>query len=342
MTKKALAVVLAAALLCSCGNNAGSESTDAVETATEDKATPEVASAGNAQAQASITPTITPEPVSSYEETWAYKIVQNGYYNAAATWDEDGNITAQPVYEPGNEIYFNDADEYYNNFVSGANCFGGAELVLDDEEAHSGDNSVKVTSRIQESNGFTGFGLLIDGHNHLDLTQLQGRKVKLGLWVYYKDDFNMGAVDDTLTFAIYSSLNPTADAASETGIPAPEYIPYKEITDEDRANLSEEEIWAIEEENDSIESANWWTENYYDRKVAELERAHELGFYKIAESNVEINTWRYIEVETVINMPEGTDQLPMLAVTTLGEINDPYITFYNPFYVDDITLTLVE
>lgn len=331
MKKKSIALALALSMslsaFCSCGGSKDKADESADNKATSDVASSDVASADVATSENSGKPipdgtTPSPTPTPSYEETWKYQIVQKGYYNAAATWDEEGNLLAGPTYEPGSQVYYNDCDEYYDNFVSDVNIFGDADLTLDDAYAHSCDNSVKITGRTQENRGLSGFALRFCEENVLDLSKLKGKQVTLGLWVYYADDI-LNSVDPEMTFAVWSNLDPDNERKNEILTEEPEYI---EITD----NMSDEE-------KSEAESTNYHLRSWYDRRNREEELAHDRAFTKLTEVTVPYKTWKYIEVTTTVNTD---DPYAMLAVSTLGETNSENVSFYNPFYVDDIILTI--
>ncbi len=329
------------ALLCGCGRKAGEKATagDAesinLASGSESAATKESADEKNTPVPTKaedVTPEATPteavpteEP--TYENSWTYQIVPSGYYNACAKWDENGNLLEGPEYKAGAQVYYNDCDEYYDNFVSKDNVFSKAILSLDDTVAHSSDNSVKITGRVQESGGFSGFAFKLNDANVLDINQLQGKEVTLGFWVYYDDDFSTG-VSDTLTFAVWSNLNAEEDKANEKKTAEPVYL---EKTEE----MTKEEAQAVDLENQK-------TKKMYEKTCYEELVANKAGFYKLKEMTVEKKTWRYFEVTTKIDIGKMNTKLvtPMFAFATLGEPNFTNLTFYNPFYIDDIILTL--
>ena len=182
---KILFVATGLLLFGGCGKKAGEKATageaERMQQASEDTASKPESSSSSADITVTdvptkaltATPTAVPSatPVPGYEEGWVYKIVQSGYYNACAKWDADGNLLEEPEYTAGKQIYYNDCDEYYDNFVAGDNVFGQAIISLDDGTAHSSDNSLKITGRIQESSGFSGFGFKIGKNNILDILQ---------------------------------------------------------------------------------------------------------------------------------------------------------------------------
>ncbi|MBR6275218.1 MAG: hypothetical protein IKR27_09455 [Lachnospiraceae bacterium] len=349
MKKKYLKPLLFAgclALLCGCGQKAGEKATtgdadrfNPVESSTEeatkesaDKAESSSASASSADEKESAEPTATPTEaapteIPTYEQSWTYQIVPSGYYNACAKWDDDGNLVEGPEYAAGKQIYYNDCDEYYDNFVATDNVFGKAIISLDDSTAHSCDNSIKITGRVQESGGFSGFGFKLAENNILDIEQLQDKEVTLGFWVYYDDDFSTG-VADTMTFAIWSNLNVPYDKENEQKTVEPAYV---EKTDE-----------MTDDEKKEIDINNQLTKKRYEKACYEELVANKNGFYKLKEMMVERKTWRYFEVTTKIDVStmNRNTTVPMFAFATLGETNATNLTFYNPFYIDDIILTL--
>lgn len=326
MKKKFLLTALTGTLLCAslmvgCGNNKKES------TATNKDAT---ATASSAIAVVT-TPTNTPSPAPTdvpvelpYEETWTYKIVQNGYYNAACTWDENGVLKKGASYEPGSLIYYNDCDEYYNNFVADSNVYGGATLSLDDENAHSSDNSIKITSRKENTKGLSGFALRTGGDNALNINKMQGKTVTIGMWVYYTDSFAMG-VPSELTFAVWSNFNQEADKENEKKTEEPK---YEETTSEMTA-----------EEKEAVTQANETAKETYNRFHEQEEKANKEGLYKVATKTVAYETWTYIEVTTKI---DSLVERPFIVLATLGEKNNDNVTFYNPFYVDDIYIKVIE
>ena len=321
-------------MLCGCGQTAGEKATvgdaeraAAISVTEAPTETPEPTPLPTATPAPTDTPTPTPSgptEIPTYEEAWKYSIVRSGYYNACAKWDADGNLLEGPDYTPGNQIYYNDCDEYYDNFVAKENVFGKAMISLDDEVAHSGDNSLKITGRVAESGGFSGFGFRLSDVNVLDINELQGKEVTLGFWIYYSDDFDTG-VAESFDFAVWSNLNPGEDKPNEQKLPDPEYL-------EKTAEMTDEEKKEVDELNKKIRYR-------YDKAKYEMLTANRNGFYKIAEMSVPSNTWKYFEVTTKINTKSKE---PMFAVATLGELNSANLTFYNPFYIDDIILTVNE
>lgn len=249
------------------------------------------------------TPTPTPTPVG-----WYYQIVQNGYYNAAATWDENENLVAYPEPVADEYIYYNDCDEYYNNFIRTTNVFNNAMITLDDSRNHSGDNSIKITGRDSQTKGFSGFALILNEDNAIPYANYNQTTNTLGFWVYYQDDFNNG-VPETLTFAVYSNLDKSLSPSECNTVKEPE-----EPTDE------ETEI--------------------YENTKSQNKYATDRGFSLLTTAEVAFKTWTYIEVPFNIDLDSvDEDYAPMLAITTLGESNSDNITFYNPYYIDDITIT---
>ncbi|MGN0165410.1 MAG: hypothetical protein ACI39R_04445 [Lachnospiraceae bacterium] len=253
------------------------------------------------------TPTPSPTPVP--DNVWEYKIVQNGYYNAAATWDENGVMTAYPEAVEGEYIYYNDCDEYYNNFVSETNVFNDAMISLDFDIAHSCDNSVKITGRESTTNGFAGFALRFNEENAIPLTNVNNASYTLGFWVYFQDDFNNG-IEDEFTFCIWTN------------------------TDE---NLSPEKTCQTTEPG---EDASDEEKDLYKRIKAEYDYSAKQGFSALMKVTVQKETWTYVEVPFNICLSEKSEVTePMIVIATLGESNSYNITYYNPFYLDDITLT---
>ena len=269
-------------------------------------------------------PTLSPTPVLDFEEGWKYQIVQKGYYNAAAEWSDEGELLSEPSYEPGTLVYYNDCDEYYDNFVASCNVYADAELLLDDEHAHSSDNSMKIGSRHQKTFGLSGFALKFNSDNVLDISKLQGKKITVGFWVYYTDSFQTG-VPDELTFGVWSNLNPAEDA--ENQLRTPDAV-LTETTDE----MTKEEKAAINQENDRLKA-------YVYNCHLEEDNATKKGLYEKVNVQIPLDTWRYVELTTTVNT-ESTD--PMIMVATLGEINAKNVTYYNPFFIDDIYVKVVE
>lgn len=287
-------------MLTGCGKNTDNATPDTSATNT-----PVPANTSTPAPTATPAPSPTPEPSGE----WVYSIVQDGYYNAAAKWDEDENLISYPETVSGQYIYYNDCDEYYNNFVHPTNVFNGAKFSLDDDIRHSGDNSIKITGRESSTEGFSGFALKFSEENALPLSEFNGSECTLGFWVYFQDDFNNG-ISDEFTFCVWSSLDNALDPAASNA------------TEELGEDASEEE----KDLNKMIK-----TENDY---------AAEAGFSKIATVTVPKETWTYVEVPFRIALSEADEaEPPMLAVATLGENNSANITYYNPFYIDDITVT---
>lgn len=287
----------------------------------KDNATPDTAAANTPVPTNTATPaptaTPTPEPASEPSDEWVYRIVQDGYYNAAAEWDEDENPVSYPEAVIGEYIYYNDCDEYYNNFVHPSNVFNGAKFSLDDDIRHSGDNSIKITGRESETNGFSGFALRFSEENALPAENYSSANCTLGFWVYYQDDFNNG-ISDEFTFCVWSNTDRTLDPVSSNA------------TEEPAEDATEDE------------------KNLYKMVKAENDDAAETGFSKLATVTVPKETWTYVEVPFSILPAQdsqeedgGTDgsSEPMLVIATLGENNSANITYYNPFYLDDITVT---
>lgn len=306
-------------------NPSGTENTPS--DSTEDSSAADSSSSDVTDPDSTPTPTPDPdEPTGDPEKDWRYHIVQSGYYNAMAKWDENGNLLEEPAYTEGELIYYNDCDEYYDNFVARSNVFERAQMTLDDYYAHSSDNSMKISGRVQESFCFSGFAFKLSSDNVLDLQKLQGCEVTLGFWIYYTDDFE-SSVEKELTFGIWSNLNPEYDRENELKTPEPEYI---ELTPEMYAEKTPEEIDAINEENRMAK-------NKHDRIAYEEQSANYKGFFKLKEYTIPFETWKYVEVTTKINTYSAD---PMFAVATVGEGNSDNVTYYNPFYIDDITLRL--
>lgn len=302
--RKLVTCVVAIAGMCviltGCSNN-------------KDKATPDTAVTATPVPTNTPTPeptaTPSPSPTPTPEDEWVYQIVQNGYYNAAAQWDENEALVAYPEAVEGEYIYYNDCDEYYNNFISNTNVFNDAKFTLDDEERHSGDNSVKVTGRETGTKGFSGFALRFTEANAIPYSNYNNTKCTLGFWVYYQDDFN-NSIPDELTFCVWSNLDSSLDPVASNATDEP----GEEATDEEEA--------------------------LYKILKAENDYAAEQGFSKITTVTVPIETWTYVEVPFTISFSEeNTEYEPMLAIATLGESNSDNVTYYNPFYIDDITVT---
>ncbi|MCR4841072.1 MAG: hypothetical protein K5848_05970 [Lachnospiraceae bacterium] len=290
MNKKITAVILA--VLVIAGIIAGAVILKKKKGGSATPATAAKATADSASAVATATPTPLP-----YELSWEYEIRQNGFYNSAAVWDEEGMLLEAPTYEVGSTVYYNDCDEYYNNFMPTSNNFGGAMVSIDDIHAHSSDNSEKITSRLQSTKGFAGLDFGINANNVLDISKLQGKTVTFGMFVYYTDEFGLG-VADSLTFAFWSNLNPAEDAAAEV--------------------------------KSSEETA--------PEAFAEETLANEKGFYKIKTFDLAPNTWNYVEVTTKVNTAEPS---PSLYFATLGEVYNPIVSCYVPFYIDDLHMEIV-
>lgn len=280
----------------------------------KEKATPDIAATNTPVPTNTSTPTPTnsptPTPTPTPENEWVYKIVQNGYYNAAAVWDEDENLIEYPTPVIGEYIYYNDCDEYYNNFVHETNTFNDATITLDDEDQHSGDNSVKISSRESGTKGFSGFALKFSKENAIPVTNHNNSTCTLGFWIYYQSDFGTNVANE-LTFCVWSNLDDSLDpvATNATDTPA-------EDADEAAKDLYE----LVKKENDY---------------------AAKCSMSKIATVTVPKETWTYVEVPFNISLKDANAvEDPMLAIATLGESSSINVTYYNPFYIDDITVTL--
>lgn len=258
------------------------------------------------------TPTATPTPEQT--DDWSYHIEQNGYYNAAAKWDENGNLVSLPELTPKGYIYYNDCDEYYNNFVHESNVFNGAKTTLDFDIQHSGDNSVKITGRESDTEGFSGFALKFSEENALPIKDFNSINCTVGFWVYYEDEYKTGLPDE-LDFAVWSNLDDS---------------------------LSPEEANIIEE---PAEDASDEEKDAYKLRKKENEKAAGDGYTFISDVKVQKETWTYVEIP--FRVSKGAESLenltgenaPSLAITSFGESNSSTITYYNPFFLDDITVT---
>ena len=293
MNKKNIAILVIAIIIIAGLITAGVLKKKGVfDKGTANQASADVATKGSADT-AKKDPT--PTPNTDYADNWTYKIVLDGFYNASATWSEDGKLVSGPSYEVGSQVYYSDCDEYYNNFVNYNNVFNEATMFIDDIYAHSSDNSEKITNRLQWTKGFSGFRMALNANNALDFAQLNGKTITFGMFVYYTDEFGLG-VPEEMTFAYWSNLNPSVDSVNEV-----------KSTDENA--LAEEQL------------------------------ANEQGFYKIMTFTVPANTWTYVEVTTPVNT---TAESPSLYFATLGESYNSTVACYNPFYIDDLHMEIVE
>lgn len=309
MIKKKLintALILSmACLLVACGGKKPSGSDDPNPTVSSSAPTnTPTASAPTATETPSPSPlpTATPTPDPS---VWEYKIVQSGYYNACATWDQKGKLKKNAKFEEGKEVYYNDCDEYYDNFVDKGNVFGEAEFNVDDLVHHSGDNSLKITNRLSKSSGFAGFGLKLSKANGLDGLYKLNFDATLDVWVYYQNDFN-NDIADKLTFCVYTN------------------------SPKDGTGLKLEDLTA------KIDDAT------VKRSIQNtIIKATASKYTPIYTFKVKKNTWTRVQIPVSI---KGRSELgnvdTTIAISTLGEKASANVSYYNPFYIDDIVLKI--
>ncbi|MDD6102363.1 MAG: hypothetical protein PUB67_04555 [Clostridiales bacterium] len=301
--KKLLRPLLAAGcilILCACGRKADNPDDSG-------KATPDNATTATpfATATPTSTPIPTPTPIPNVPE-WEYKIIQGGYYNACAKWDEKGALKENAEFKNDSQVYFNDCDEYYDNFIDKGNVFGEALLTLDDLVHHSGDNSAKITNRLSSGRGFSGFALKLNKANALDGLYKLNFDGTLDLWIYYQDDFN-NQIDEVLTFCAFINHTDEKKILSKDDI-------LSEITDSKIKTSVNNTLLAAEKSK----------------------------FKPVFTFKVQKNTWTRVHIPVSItgrsDIKDKTDT--MIAISTLGEIPSANVSFYNPFYVDDISLLI--
>jgi hypothetical protein len=299
------------------------------EDATVPTAAPSSTATPSPEPTATPTPTISPTPT----PVWSYQIVQNGYYNASASWDDEGNFIDYPAVSAGAEIYYNDFDEYYNNFVYENDIINDAELFLSDEIQHSGDNSIKVSNREASTKGFSGFALTLDDNNAISLEKDVTMDVTFDFWAYYQDDFGNG-VGDTVTFALWSNCAERnyniKDLCNAFGF---EYDDYKDTTASDFDN-----------DDDKANSTLFGIIN------SEYSNAGNKGYVLVGLFTVDTYTWSRCEAKVTLcinsQIENSSGELidntatPSFVITTIGDSNSKNVSFYNPFYLDDIVLTI--
>lgn len=311
-TIKAGLAIMALTLLVGCGNKAPVNGPTATPA-------PTITSDGPILPTATPTPleksTITPSPTPVSENgsgEWEYKIVPDGYYNAAAKWNENGDLVEASKIEAGQAIYYNDCDEYYNNFVRKGNIFNEAEISLSDLNKHSCDNSIRITNRLSKYSGFSGFALKLDKNNGFpEDIKSQNLDLVFDSWIYYMDDLNYGIVD-TLKFAVF--CNSLTDEAKKAAI----------STDTAIAGMIDPET------NDKT---------MYDATKRCMQASVKAGFSCVAIIDVPIESWTRVTVPLSIKANTG-DTDTMIVMLPINETTSSYVNFFTPYYIDDIVLSV--
>ncbi len=287
------------------------------------------------QAVQETTPTATPSPtpLPAPVPEWEYKITQKGYYNACASFDEDGNLISSAPVTAGENVYYNDFDEYYDNFICYTNVYNGAALALSDEIHHSGDNSVKVTGRGSDHSGLTGFALNFDRSNGLDFSATPKLNLNVDYWCYFTDDFGNG-LSAPMKFAVWSNC------FTGEGISADEAANDMNVI---AADLKEK-LDAAEEDptinKDSVQGEYDYAILVIDSIRKEFEAAAAQGLKCIGIYSLDFETWGNYNIDISVDTSIATNAAltPYIAISTLGELNAANVSFYNPFYIDDLVV----
>lgn len=280
---------------------------------------------------ASLSPTVSPSTAPAAD--WEYKIVQKGYYNACASFDEDGNLISSSPVNVGENVYYNDFDEYYDNFICYSNVYNGAILSLSDEVHHSGDNSVKVTGRGSDYSGLTGFALNFDQTNGIDFSSTPKLNLNLDYWCYFTDDFGNG-LSAPMKFAVWSNC------FTGEGISADEAANDMNLI---AADLKEK-LDAAEDDptidKDRVQGEYDYALLVIDSIRKEFETAAAQGLKCVGIYSLDFETWGNYSIDISIDTSLTTDAslTPYVAISTLGELNAANVSFYNPFYIDDLVI----
>jgi hypothetical protein len=155
----------------------------------------------------------------------------------------------------------------------------------------------------------------------------------LDFWAYYQDDFGNG-VDDTITFALWSNCaDRVYNVKGLCNYYGFEYDDYKGTTADDFENEDEK--------------ANATLFNIIN---AEYGYAGKKGYVLIGLFTVDTYTWSRCEanitfcIDSQIEDENGelidNTATPEFVITTIGDTNSKNVSFYNPFYLDDVVLTI--
>ena len=185
--------------LCACNGLPGSEDLP-TPTPPEVTFTPTPSPSATPIPTATPSPTETPIPVTPTPDVTK---IENGWYNAMAEWDKNGELVQKAPVTVDTLVYANNFERDMGNRLGPYNSGNEADVYMTDSIAHSGYYSVKASRRKQEYHGLSGFLLQLNDYNGLSYESLVGHVLRIRCFIYYSNE-GFG-VADSINFTAFDT-----------------------------------------------------------------------------------------------------------------------------------------